>query len=168
MMKQQLILGLALSVFCQSLWAAESVNENVQVANNEKIYIETMRGEVEIVASYPAGVIGDTAENLKHAADGENLEHTTLYPEFARVADEEGFSEIADVFREIAKVEVEHEKRYLKLLANVKNGEVFKKAASVKWRCRNCGYVYEGPDAPEECPACAHPQAYYELLAENY
>ncbi len=125
-------------------------------------------GEVEITASYPAGIIGKTADNLKAAAEGENLEHTVLYPEAARVADEEGFDEIAKVFREIAKVEREHEKRYLALLKNVETGEVFKKPSSVKWRCRNCGYVHEGPEAPQECPACAHPQAYYEILAENY
>lgn len=125
-------------------------------------------GEVEITASYPAGIIGNTAANLKEAAAGENLEHTVLYPEAAKAADEEGFDEIAKVFREIAKVEKEHEKRYLALLKNVETGGVFKKPSSVKWRCRNCGYVHEGPEAPQECPACAHPQAYYEVLAENY
>jgi rubrerythrin len=125
-------------------------------------------GDVEITASFPAGVIGTTAENLKAAAEGENLEWTTLYPEFAQVAEEEGFTEIARIFREIAKAETGHESRYLALLKNVQSGTAFKKGASVKWRCRNCGYISEGSEAPEECPACAHPQAHYELLAENY
>lgn len=125
-------------------------------------------GMVEITAAYPAGVIGTTAENLAEAADGENLEWTTLYPEFAKVADEEGFPEIAGVWREIAKAEVGHETRYRKLLANVKEGKVFKKDAPVKWRCRNCGYISEGGEAPDRCPACDHEQAYQELLAENY
>lgn len=142
-------------------------------ADNEKEHAKKFfkfleGGEVEITASYPAGVIGKTAENLKAAAAGENLEHTVLYPEAAKIADEEGFGEIAKVFREIAKVEKEHEKRYLTLLKNVETGTVFKRQATVKWRCRNCGYVHEGPEAPAECPACAHPQAYYEILAENY
>lgn len=142
-------------------------------ADNEKEHAKRFfkfleGGEVEITASYPAGVIGSTADNLKAAAAGENLEHTVLYPEAAKVADEEGFEEIATVFREIAKVEREHEKRYLALLGNVKAGAVFKRPSATKWRCRNCGYVHEGPEAPEECPACAHPRAYYELLAENY
>ena len=125
-------------------------------------------GELEIQASYPAGVIGDVAANLEASADGEHLEWTKLYKEAADVAREEGFEEIADVFREIAEVESEHEKRYRKLLANVKEGKVFKKDTVVKWKCRNCGYVHEGTEAPDECPACAHPQSYYELLAENY
>jgi rubrerythrin len=142
-------------------------------ADNEKEHAKRFfkfleGGEVEITAAYPAGVIGTTAENLKAAAAGENLEHTVLYPEAAKVAEEEGFEEIAKVFREIAKVEREHEKRYLKLLKNVETGEVFKKPSVVRWRCRNCGYVYEGAEAPELCPACDHPQAHYELLAENY
>lgn len=142
-------------------------------ADNEKEHAKRFfkfleGGEVEITASYPAGVIGNTAENLKAAAAGENLEHTVLYPEAAKVADEEGFEEIATVFREIARVEMEHEKRYLKLLKNVETGQAFKKPSVVRWRCRNCGYVHEGAEAPDLCPACAHPQAYYELLAENY
>jgi rubrerythrin len=125
-------------------------------------------GDVEITATYPAGVIGNTIDNLKEAAAGENLEWTTLYPESAKVADEEGFTEIATVFREISEVETGHEKRYLKLLSNIESNKVFKKDNVVKWRCRNCGYIHEGKEAPKECPACAHPQAYYELLAENY
>jgi rubrerythrin len=107
-------------------------------------------------------------ENLKAAAAGENLEHTVLYPEAARIADEEGFSEIASVYRAIAEVEKQHEKRYLALLKDIENNTVFKKGTTVNWRCRNCGYVHEGPEAPVECPACAHPRGYYELLAENY
>jgi rubrerythrin len=142
-------------------------------ADNEKEHAKRFfkfleGGEVEITAAYPAGIIGNTAENLRAAAAGENLEHSVLYPEAAKVADEEGFEEIAKVFREIARVEMEHEKRYLKLLKNVETGQVFKKPSVVKWRCRNCGYVYEGAEAPDLCPACAHPQAHYELLAENY
>ena len=125
-------------------------------------------GEVEITASFPAGVIGTTAENLKAAAGGENYEWTTMYPEFAKIAKEEGFDEIAFVFAEIGEVEEEHEKRYLALLKNVENGTVFKRDTTVKWRCRNCGYVHEGKEAPDMCPACAHEQAYYEVLAENY
>jgi rubrerythrin len=142
-------------------------------ADNEKEHAKRFfkfleGGDLEITASFPAGVIGTTAENLKAAAAGENLEWSTLYPEFADVAEKEGFAEIAHVFREIAKAETGHEKRYLALLKNVESGSVFKKTASVKWRCRNCGYISEGAEAPQECPACAHPQAHYELLAENY
>ena len=125
-------------------------------------------GDVEITATFPAGVIADTKENLKEAAAGENLEHTTLYPEFADVAEKEGFSEIAAVIRAIATVEQGHEKRYLALLKNIENDQVFKKDKVIKWRCRNCGYIHEGIEAPKECPACAHPMAYYEIMAENY
>lgn len=114
------------------------------------------------------GGIGNTVENLKEAAKGENYEWTTMYRDFEKVAREEGFSEIADVFREIGEVEEEHEKRYLKLLQNVENGTVFSKDQPVKWHCRNCGYIHEGPEAPESCPACAHPRAYYEIMCENY
>jgi rubrerythrin len=113
-------------------------------------------------------VIGSTAENLEAAADGEKLEWGILYPGFAEVAKEEGFEEAAFVFTEIGEVEEEHEKRYRKLLKNVQDGAVFKRDTVVQWRCRNCGYVHEGKEAPEVCPACAHPRAYYELLAENY
>jgi rubrerythrin len=125
-------------------------------------------GDLEITSAFPSGVIGATAENLRAAAAGENMEWSTLYPEFAKTADEEGFAEIAKVFREIATAETGHEKRYLTLLKNVESGAVFKKETSVKWRCRNCGYISEGTEAPAECPACAHPQEHYELLAENY
>jgi rubrerythrin len=142
-------------------------------ADNEKEHAKRFfkfleGGDVEITASYPAGVIGTTAENLLAAAKGENLEHTVLYPEAAKIAEQEGFDEIARVFREIARVEMEHEKRYRILLKNVETGAVFKRPSATKWHCRNCGYVSEGAEAPETCPACDHPQAYYELLAENY
>jgi len=112
--------------------------------------------------------IGDTKANLKAAAEGENYEHTQMYPEFERVAREEGFSEIADFFKEVGEVEEEHEKRYLTLLKNLNEGKVFKKDKVVRWKCRNCGYVHEGTEAPEKCPACGFPQSYYELMAENY
>jgi rubrerythrin len=142
-------------------------------ADNEKEHAKRFfkfleGGDLEITSSFPAGVIGSTAENLRAAAKGENEEWSALYPEFARVAEQEGFSEIARVFREVAKAETGHEKRYLALLANVEKGEVFEKKGTVKWRCRNCGYIHDGSEAPEECPACAHPRAYFELLAENY
>lgn len=142
-------------------------------ADNEKEHAKRFfkfleGGDLEITAKYPAGVIGNTIENLKEAAAGENLEQAVLYPEAARIADVEGFSEIAEVYRAIAKVEAEHEKRYRALLKNLENNTVFKKSTTVKWRCRNCGYVSEGPEAPVECPACAHARDYYELLAENY
>lgn len=114
------------------------------------------------------GGIPGTEQNLNEAAAGENEEHTSMYPEFERIAREEGFEHIAKIFKEIAEVEKEHEKRYRKLLANVTNKTVFKKSQPVKWKCRNCGYVFEGPEAPKVCPACAHPQSYYELLQENY
>ncbi|MGB2629782.1 MAG: rubrerythrin family protein [Candidatus Omnitrophota bacterium] len=145
----------------------------LETAENEKEHAKRFfkyleGGEVEISASYPAGVIGDTAQNLEHAADGEKLEWTTLYKDFGNVARKEGFDEIADTFKEIAEVEEVHETRYRKLLKNVKEGTVFRKDKAVKWRCRNCGYVHEGQEAPEKCPACLHPQAYYELFSEPY
>ncbi|MBN1289825.1 MAG: rubrerythrin family protein [Actinobacteria bacterium] len=144
-----------------------------ETANQEKEHAKRLfkfleGGNVEIQAAYPAGAIKDTAENLKDAAEGENHEWTTMYPEFAAVAREEGFSEIADAMEAIAVAEKQHERRYLGLLANVKAGAVFKKEKTVVWRCRNCGYLHEGTEAPEECPACAHPQAYFELLGENW
>ena len=112
--------------------------------------------------------VGDTAANLKEAAEGEHYEWTEMYPEFERVAREEGFTEVAHFFREVAEVEEEHEKRYLALLENVQEDRVFKRDQTVRWKCRNCGYVHEGPRAPTVCPACAHPQSYFELMAENY
>jgi len=134
-----------------------------------KVFFKHLQGgEVEIVASYPAGVIGTTEENLLAAAEGEKMEWGTLYPDFAEVAEKEGFPEVALSFRNIAKVEAYHEKRYRKLLENVKKKTVFKKDKVVKWKCANCGYVHEGAEAPKMCPACKHPQAYYELWVENY
>jgi len=123
---------------------------------------------VEIKAAFPAGVIGSTADNLKAAAAGEHYEWASMYPEFAKVARAEGFEEIAKVFEAVVVAEKQHEKRYLGLLANVEAGTVFKKGKKVVWRCRNCGYLHEGEKAPKECPACAHPQAHFELLAENW
>jgi len=145
----------------------------LETADNEKehakVFFKSLEGgEVEITASYPAGLIGDTKSNLEAAAAGENMEWTVLYAEAAKVAKEEGFPEVARSFEQIAKVEMFHENRYRKLAANIANGEVFKKKSSVKWHCINCGYVYEGDEAPKECPACKHPQAFYEVLAENY
>ncbi len=125
-------------------------------------------GDVEIQASFPAGVIGSTAENLKAAAGGEHHEWENMYPDFARTAHGEGFKAIANVFEAVAVAEKQHEKRYLGLLANVEAGTVFKKKEKIAWRCRNCGYVHEGEEAPRVCPACAHPQAYFEVLAENW
>ena len=145
----------------------------LETAENEKehakIFFKHLEGgEVEITAAYPAGVIGDTKKNLEAAAAGENMEWTTLYANFAKVAKEESFPEVERSFEQISKVEKFHESRYRKLISNVEGNEVFKKKASVKWHCINCGYVHEGPEAPKECPACKHPQAYYELLVENF
>jgi len=125
-------------------------------------------GEVEVSAAFPAGVIGSTAENLKAAAMGENYEWTTMYKEFAEVARKEGFEAIAAVFDAVRVAEKQHEKRYNDLRANVEAGRVFKRDKKVVWRCLNCGYLYEGTEAPKACPACAHPQAYFELLGENW
>ncbi|HJN16870.1 MAG TPA: rubrerythrin family protein, partial [Armatimonadota bacterium] len=125
-------------------------------------------GDVEITAAFPAGTIGTTAENLKGAAAGENYEWTDMYPGFAATAREEGFKNIAIVFEAIAVAEKQHEKRYLDLLENVENGTVFSKSESVTWRCRKCGYLHEGTDAPAACVACKHPQAHFELLGENW
>ena len=145
----------------------------LETAENEKEHAKVFfkyleGGEVEITASYPAGIIGDTKSNLEAAAAGENMEWTILYSDAAKVAREEGFPEIARSFEQIAKVEMFHENRYRRLAENIAKKEVFKKKASVKWHCINCGYIYEGEEAPKECPACKHPQAYYEVLAENY
>lgn len=145
----------------------------LETAENEKehakVFFKLLEGgNVEIRESYPAGVIGDTAANLKAAADGEKHEWSELYLDAENVARSEGFEEIAKTFKEISEVEEQHERRYRALLANVKQGKVFKKDKIVKWKCRNCGYVHEGAEAPSECPACKHPQAYYELLCENY
>ena len=125
-------------------------------------------GMCEITAAYPAGVIGTTAENLLAAADGENEEWTELYPQFAETAKAEGFPKVAAAFKMIAKVEAEHEARFRKLLANVEGGEVFKKSEATRWKCRNCGYVHEGDEAPGLCPACLHDQKYFEVKESNY
>ncbi len=125
-------------------------------------------GEVEIVGSFPAGVIGTTEQNLQEAAHGENYETTEMYPGFAKVAEEEGFTEIAAVFRKIAVAEARHRDRYLALRKNIQTGQVFKREKPQRWICRNCGYVHEGTEAPKSCPACAHPQAHFELEAANY
>ena len=145
----------------------------LETADNEKEHAKRFfklleGGEVEIQASYPAGVIGDTAQNLEASAEGEKMEWSVLYKDAEAIARDEGFEEIAVQFKEIAEVEEEHEKRYRALLKNIKGGTVFKRGEVVKWHCRNCGYVHAGKEAPEKCPACAHPQAYYELLSENY
>ena len=125
-------------------------------------------GEVEITGAFPAGVVGSTLENLKAAAAGEKHEHTEMYPEFAKTAVEEGFDKITKVFEAIAVAEKQHEKRYNDLAANIEAGKVFKRDEIVIWRCQNCGYLHEGKVAPNECPACAHPQAHFEILAENW
>jgi len=145
----------------------------LETAENEKEHAKVFfkhleGGDVEIVAAYPAGVIGDTKSNLEAAAAGENMEWTTLYSDFAATAKNEGFAEVARSFDQVAKVERYHEARYRKLIANLMAGEVFKKKESVKWHCINCGYVLEGTEPPKSCPACQHPQAYFEVLAENY
>jgi len=145
----------------------------LETADNEKEHAKRFfklleGGEVEFTALFPAGVIGSTEENLKAAAAGENYEYTTMYPEFARIADEEGFPAVATQFRNIANVEIEHEKRYLALLKNVTRNTVFKRDDTVQWKCRNCGYVHEGTEPTAKCPACAHGKEYFELHCENY
>jgi rubrerythrin len=145
----------------------------LETAENEKEHAKVFfkyleGGDVEITASYPAGKIGKTEENLVAAANGEKMEWGKIYPEFEKIARKEGFEEVAKSFKEIAEVEAKHEARYRKLAENVKTGKVFKKEKIVKWKCLNCGYVHEGKEAPESCPACKHPQAYYEVLNENY
>lgn len=144
-----------------------------ETAGNEKEHAEVFfkyltGGDVVITAAYPAGIVGDTLTNLGAAADGEKMEWSEIYVNFEKTARQEGFADIATSFKEIAEVEGFHERRYRKLAANVAAGEVFKKKTVVKWHCTNCGYIHEGTEAPKECPACKHAQAYYELLAENY
>lgn len=144
-----------------------------ETANQEKEHAKRLfnfleGGEVEISAAFPAGVIGSTLENLKASAAGEKFEYSEMYPSFAKIAVEEGFPEIAEVFRKIAVAEKQHEKRYNDLTANIEAGRVFKREKETVWRCRNCGYLHTGKEAPDECPACAHPQAHFELLGENY
>lgn len=144
-----------------------------ETANQEREHAKRLfkfleGGEVEISASFPAGIIGNTLENLKAAAAGENYEYSEMYPGFAEVADKEGFNVIAAVFRSIAVAEKQHEKRYNDLSTNIEADRVFKRDKEVVWRCRNCGYPHTGKEAPKECPACAHPQDHFELLVENY
>jgi rubrerythrin len=144
-----------------------------ETANQEKEHAKRFfkfleGGEVEVTGAFPAGVIGTTLENLNAAADGEKYEHSEMYPGFAKIARDEGFEAMAMVWEAICVAEKQHEKRYRDLAANIQAGEVFKRQQAVVWRCRNCGYLHEGPEAPEMCPACAHPQAYFELLGENW
>jgi rubrerythrin len=144
-----------------------------ETANQEKEHAKRLfkllsGGEVTISGAFPAGVIGTTLENLQESAAGENYEYTDMYPGFAKVAEEEGFADIAGIFMAIAVAEKQHEKRYLALASNIKAGKVFNRDQSVVWCCRNCGYLHEGTDALDDCPACAHPQAHFELLGENY
>ncbi|HIJ59018.1 MAG TPA: rubrerythrin family protein [Nitrospirae bacterium] len=144
-----------------------------ETANQEKEHAKRLfklleGGEVEICGSFPAGVIGSTVENLKEAAGGENYEHTTMYPSFAKVAREEGFDAIAQIFEAIAVAEKQHEKRYNDFRSNIEKGIVFKRDNETTWRCRNCGYMHHGKSALEQCPACAHPQAHFELYGENW
>jgi rubrerythrin len=144
-----------------------------ETSDNEKEHAQLFfnhlkGGAVEIVAAYPAGIMGSTAQNLLAAAEGEKLEWGTLYPGFAEVAQKEGFKEVAKTFHMVAKVENYHERRYRKLLASVEAGTVFKKESPIKWKCRNCGYVFEGSEAPEKCPVCDHAKSYFEVWCENY
>ena len=145
-----------------------------ETANHEKEHAKRLfkylksGAELEVTAAFPAGTIGKTMENLKSSAEGENYEHSSMYPEFAATARKEGFEDIAKTFESIAVAEIYHEQRYLALMENIEKGRVFKRDMNVKWRCRNCGYNHEGPEAPEVCPACAHAQAHFELKPENY
>jgi rubrerythrin len=144
-----------------------------ETANQEKehakrFFSQLEGGDVEVQAAFPAGIVGTTAENLKASAGGEHHEWTELYPSFAKVARDEGFEEVARLFEHISVAEKQHERRYLGLLANIEAGKVFKKDKAITWRCLNCGYLHEGDEAPEACPACAHPQGYFELLGENW
>ena len=148
-----------------AIFAETALNEK----EHAKRFFKFLEGRpVEITAVYPAGKIGTASENLKAAAEGENEEWTELYPEFAKIADEEGFNEIATAYRMIAKVEKAHEERYSKLFTNLEEGKVFERNGMITWKCRNCGYLHEGTKAPETCPACLHPQAYFEIKENNY
>ncbi|RJP27186.1 MAG: rubrerythrin family protein [Candidatus Omnitrophota bacterium] len=145
----------------------------LETAENEKEHAKVFfkhleGGDVQITATYPAGMIKDTKSNLEEAAAGENMEWTTLYSDFAKIAHDEGYMDVARSFEQVAKVEKFHESRYRKLINNIKDKEVFKKKTAVKWHCINCGYIFEGNEPPKECPACKHPQSFYEVLAENY
>ena len=144
-----------------------------ETADNEKehaeLFFKLLKGGIaEITAEYPAGVIGSTIENLKAAAEGEKLEWGTLYPNFAEIAEEEGFKDAANTFRMVAKVEYYHERRYNKLVANMEQNKVFKKDKAIKWKCRNCGFVYDGEEAPTKCPVCDHDRSFFEVWCENY
>lgn len=144
-----------------------------ETANQEKehakrLFSQLSGGEIIVQAAFPAGIVASTADNLKAAAGGENFEWTEMYPGFAKTARKEGFDAAAIMFEAIAVAEKQHEKRYLGLLKNIQEGKVFKKDKPVVWRCINCGYLHEGMEAPEACPACAHPKGYYELLGENW
>ncbi len=144
-----------------------------ETAENEKEHAKVFfkhleGGDIEITAAFPAGMIKDTKSNLEAAAAGENLEWKTLYQDFSKIARDEGFPDVARSFEQVAKVERFHEARYRKLINNIGNSEVFKKKPAVKWHCLNCGYVIESEEAPRECPACKHPQAFFEVLSENY
>jgi rubrerythrin len=144
----------------------ETANQEKEHAKRFFSYLEG--GELKVEGAFPAGKVGTTLENLKAAAAGENFEQTTLYPGFAKVAREEGFDEIADLWERVSVAERFHEKRYSDLAANIEAGKVFKREQKVVWRCRNCGYLHEGTQAPEKCPACQHPKAYFELKGENW
>ena len=149
----------------QGIFLATAANEKEHA---ERLFKFLEGGDAEVQATFPAGIIGTTMDNLKASAGGEHYEYTTMYPEFAKTADEEAFPEVAATMRAIAVAEKQHEKRYLALLNNLDNNRVFKRDDVVKWECRNCGYIHEGNEPPEECPACAHSKEYYELLAENW
>lgn len=152
----------------EAIFLETAENERMHAKLFYKHLVAAMNGEaVDIQAAYPVG-LDTTVKNLEYAADGENEEWSALYPEFARIADEEGFADVARTFRGIATVEKRHETRYRKLLANVKNEKVFKKECKVLWKCRECGFVYEGDEAPENCPVCDHPRGYFEVFTENY
>jgi rubrerythrin len=144
----------------------ETANQEKEHAKRFFSFLEG--GELNVVWNFPAGVVGTTLDNLKAAAVGENYEHTQMYPDYARIAREEGFSAVAQIFTAIAVAEKQHEKRYRDLAGNIETGRVFTRDAESVWRCRNCGYLHQGADAPDSCPACAHPKAYYELLGENW
>lgn len=144
-----------------------------ETADNEKEHAKVFfkyleGGDAEITTAYPAGIIGETKVNLEAAAAGEKLEWTVIYSDFAKIAQDEGYLEIARSFEQVSRVEKFHESRYRKLINNIVNGEVFRKKAAVKWHCINCGYIFEGLEPSKECPACKHPQAFYEVLSENY
>jgi len=144
----------------------ETAHQEKEHAKRFFSYLEG--GEVKVEWDFPAGVVGSTLENLKASADGEKYEHSQMYPEFAKIARQEGFEEIADLFERVAVAEKYHEERYRKLAENIEKGRVFKREGKTRWRCRNCGYIHEGEEAPEQCPACRHPQGYFEVFGEYY